>query len=59
MEIFDQKNKYLLIKFEDLINAKEKLFKKILIFIKEITKSNFEIDDKKIKKSYRKLILKN
>ena len=49
-KIFDQKNKYLLIKFEDLVNAKEKFFKKILIFIKEITKSNFEIDDKKIKK---------
>ena len=49
-KIFDQKNKYLLIKFEDLIKEKEKYFKKIFIFIKEITKSHFEIDDKKIKK---------
>ena len=49
-KIFDKTQKYLLIKFEDLIKNKEENFKKILSFIKNITKSNFEIDDKKIKK---------
>ena len=47
---FDKTGKYLLIKFEDLIQGKEENFKKILNFIKVITKSNFEINDKKIKK---------
>ena len=49
-KIFNKTQKYLLIKFEDLIENKEEYFKKILIFIKNLTKSNFEIDDKKIKK---------
>ena len=47
---FDKTGKYLLIKFEDLIKDREKNFKKILNFIKILTKSNFEINDKKIKK---------
>jgi len=47
---FDKTEKYLLIKFEDLIKDKEDCFKKILNFIKVLTKSNFEINDKKIKK---------
>jgi hypothetical protein len=47
---FDKTGKYLLIKFEDLIKDKEENFKKILNFIKVLTKSNFEINDKKIKK---------
>jgi len=47
---FDKTEKYLLIKFEDLIQDKEENFKKILNFIKILTKSNFEINDKKIKK---------
>jgi len=49
-KIFNKTQKYLLIKFEDLVKNKEENFKKILIFIKNLTKSNFEIDDKKIKK---------
>ena len=49
-KIFKNKEKYLLIKFEDLIQNKEENFKKILDFIKKLTKSKFEIDDKKIKK---------
>ncbi len=49
-KVFNNKGKYLLIKFEDLIQDKEENFKKILIFIKNLTKSKFEIDDKKIKK---------
>ena len=48
--ILDNTKKYILIKFEDLIQDKEKNFKKILNFIKRLTKSNFEIDDLKIKK---------
>jgi len=49
-KVFNNKGKYLLIKFEDLIQDKEENFKKILNFIKILTKSNFEINDKKIKK---------
>jgi len=47
---FDKTEKYLLINFEYLIKYKEDCFKKILNFIKVLTKSNFEINDKKIKK---------
>jgi hypothetical protein len=49
-KVFNSNGKYLLIKFEDLIQDKEENFKKILNFIKVLTKSNFEINDKKIKK---------
>ena len=49
-KVFNNKRKYLLIKFEDLIQDKEENFKKILNFIKALTKSNFEINDKKIRK---------
>ena len=49
-KVFNNKGKYLLIKFEDLIQDKEENFKKILNFIKILTKSNFEINGKKIKK---------
>jgi hypothetical protein len=45
---FNKTGKYLLIKFEDLIKDRKKNFKKILNFIKVLTKSNFEINDKKI-----------
>ena len=47
---FNNNGRYLLIKFEDLIQDKEENFKKILNFIKVLTKSNFEINNKKIKK---------
>ena len=47
---FKDFNKYLLIKYEDLIKDKKGNFKKILHFIKNITKTNLEIDDDKIEK---------
>ena len=48
---FKDFNKYLLIKYEDLIKDKKGNFKKILYFIKNITKTNLEIDDDKIEKT--------
>lgn len=43
--------KYLLIKYEDLMQEKEFNFRKILKFIKHLTKVEFEIDDARIKKT--------
>ena len=43
--------KYLLIKYEDLMQEKEFNFRKILKFIKHLTKLEFEIDDNRIKKT--------
>ena len=45
--------KYLLIKYEDLVQEKEFNFKKILEFIKNLTKSDFEITDSRIKKTIK------
>jgi len=47
---FKRVNRYFLIKYEDLILNKEKNFKKILTFIKNLTNGSFDINDKKIKK---------
>jgi hypothetical protein len=47
---FKKVNRYFLIKYEDLIYNKEKNFKQILIFIKNLTNGRFNIDEKKIKK---------
>ena len=58
-KLLNNKGKYLLIKFEDLIQDKEENFKKILNFIKVLTKSNFEINDKKIKKILQEMSLIN
>ncbi len=44
---FNHVNKYLLIKYEDLINDSELVFKKILEFIHNLNKTKFEIDKKK------------
>ena len=43
-------DKYLLVKYEDLIENTEKTFVDILMFIFKLTKSNSEIDKKKLKK---------
>ena len=43
-----KKNKVLLIKYEDLIENREVILKKILNFFGFLTKSNFQIDQKKI-----------
>ena len=44
---FEKINKYLLIKYEDLISDREKIFLKILEFIYQLNKSKFEINLKK------------
>ena len=44
---FEKIGKYLLIKYEDLINNKEETFKKILIFIHDLKKIKFEINQSK------------
>ena len=47
---FKRVNKYILVKYEDLIKNKEKTFKEILYFLKNLANVNFKIEDKKIKK---------
>ena len=49
-KVFKNINKYLLIKYEELVLNDEKYFKKILFFIKNISKMDFDISEKKIKK---------
>ena len=46
---FKTVNKYLLIKYEDLINDKEKIFKEILNFIYKLHGSDFVLNEKKFK----------
>ena len=49
-KVFNNINKYLLIRYEDLVLNDEKYFEKILFFIKNISKMDFDISEKKIKK---------
>ena len=49
-KIFNNVNRYLLIKYEDLIEDTENNFLKILNFINFLTKSKRSIDEKKLKK---------
>ena len=46
---FKSQGKYLLIKYEDLINKKEEILLKILKFIHRLNKKNFELDKVKFK----------
>ena len=46
---FKSQGKYLLIKYEDLINKKEEIFLKIIKFIYKLNKKNFELDKVKFK----------
>ena len=46
---FKSQGKYLLIKYEDLINKKEELLLKMLKFIYKLNKKNFEVDKVKFK----------
>ena len=46
---FKSQGKYLLIKYEDLINKKEEVLLKILKFIYKINKKNFKVDKVKFK----------
>ena len=49
-KVFKNINKYLLIKYEELVLNDEKYFEKILLFIKNMSKMDFDISEKKIKK---------
>tara|TARA_Y100000591_G_scaffold7822_1_gene6218 strand:+ start:2310 stop:3149 length:840 start_codon:yes stop_codon:yes gene_type:complete len=49
-KVYQNSKKYLLIKYEDLVNNTQKTFTEILKFINNISKINSEIDIKKIKK---------
>ena len=46
---FKSQGKYLLIKYEDLINKKEEMLLKMLKFIYKLNKKNFELDQVKFK----------
>ena len=46
-KIFKEYQRYLLIKYEDLISKPDKTFLKILEFIHKLNKTNFELDKKK------------
>jgi len=46
---FKSQGKYLLIKYEDLINKKEEILLKMLKFIYKLNKKNFEVDKVKFK----------
>ena len=46
---FKSQGKYLLIKYEDLINKKEEMLLKMLKFIYKLNKKNFEVDQVKFK----------
>ena len=48
---FKKMNKYLLIKYEDLVDNTRSTFIKILEFIHKLTNSNFIIEEKKLLKS--------
>jgi len=41
--------KLLLLKYEDLISKKEEIIKQVLFFLEDLTNSQFQIDEKKIK----------
>ena len=50
---FKKVNKYLLIKFEDLISQPAKVFRLILNFVHELTKTQIDIDDIKLKNTIK------
>ena len=50
---FKKVNKYLLIKFEDLISQPGQVFRLILNFVHELTKTQPEIDDTKLKNTIK------
>ena len=56
---FKSPGKYLLVKYEDLVNDKEKTFYKILNFIYKLNKSNLSIDKNKIKNMIETTSFKN
>ncbi len=50
---FKKVNKYLLIKFEDLISQPAQVFRLILNFVHELTKTQLDIDDIKLKNTIK------
>ncbi len=50
---FEKRDRYLLVKYEDLIKDPEKIFISILKFIYKISKSNLSIDKKKLKNTLK------
>ena len=52
-KIFRRFNKYLLVRYEDLINEKEKTFLNILKFIAHLGRVNFTLDEKKFKNTLK------
>ncbi len=48
-KVFKKFDRYLLIKYEDLINNKEKVFLSILKFVHKLAKTKISIDEKKLK----------
>ena len=50
---FKKLNRYMLVKYEDLVEYPEETFKKILNFIYELGKSKLQIDKKKLKNSIK------
>ena len=49
-KIYKSSNKYLLVKYEDLVNNTKKVFISILEFINKLSNQNLFIDDNKVKK---------
>ena len=47
-QAFKKPNKYLLLKYEDLVKDTKKCFIKIIEFVHKLNRSNFEIDEKKL-----------
>ena len=56
---FKNQERYLLIKYEDLIEDTEKIFLKILEFIHKLNNSKFKINDKKFKNTIKTVSFKN
>ena len=49
-KIFENYKRYLLLKYEDLVNEPESSFLKVLKFIHKLKKIDFKLDEKKFKK---------
>ena len=58
-KIFKNYNKYLLVKYEDLLLNKKNTLRLILDFVKKLTNSNFIIDENKIQKIISSTNFKN
>ena len=57
-KVFRRFNKYLLVRYEDLINDTEKTFLNILKFIAHLGRVNFTLDEKKFENTLKTTDLK-